>query len=326
MMERLGLKPGEVIESGMVTRGIERAQKKVEARNFDIRKNLLEYDEVMDKQRKFIYSQRQEVLEFSGLREKIVGMFEEVLEPILEAHAGNKDEPIEYDEIRSWVEHKIGEAVELDGLERVDRSELFDWIVDRMQDVFQKREQHYGEEEWSRVQRLLLLDTIDQKWKDHLHAMEVLKAGIGLRGYAQVDPKNEYKKEGYEKFKLLKESIADQVTNLIFKVELSSRSMIAPPPRMGQQPMASDPVTAQAMLEAAIAAGQAPPEVMDAVAKGAKVSVESRADQERKRREAEQRKSAQRQIAAGVKKVGRNEPCPCGSGIKYKKCCHPAFG
>jgi preprotein translocase subunit SecA len=214
MMQRLGLKKGEVIEAPMVTRGIERAQKKVEARNFDIRKNLLEYDEVMDKQRKFIYTQRQEVLEGVGYRRKILGMFEEVLEPIVHDYAGDKDEPVNYEEIKSWMTHKVGE-IDLEGFEQLPREQIFDSLVERFEKLYDERGQQLGEEDWVRLQKFMLLDTIDGKWKDHLHAMEVLKAGIGLRGYAQVDPKNEYKKEGYEKFKLLKSEIAEQVTTLI---------------------------------------------------------------------------------------------------------------
>ncbi|MCC6783055.1 MAG: preprotein translocase subunit SecA [Planctomycetes bacterium] len=330
MMEKLGLKSGERIESGMVTRGIERAQKKVEARNFDIRKNLIEYDEVMDKQRKFVYSQRQDVLEMTGLRDKVVGMFEELLEPVVQRYAGDKDQPVAWPEIRAWVTHKAGDWVDLNGLEQCERDGVFAFLMQRIEAALDKRTQQYGAETWDRVQQFLLLDSIDHKWKDHLHAMEVLKAGIGLRGYAQIDPKNEYKKEGWEKFTLLKEAIAEQVTGLVFRVELQrAPEPKRAPPRVAP-PMPTDPVTAQAMVEAMIAAGQAPPEVMAALAKGGQVRVRSQADAERERREAElkkaqeeARKRAEEQrikTAAAAQDVGRNDPCPCGSGKKFKKC------
>ncbi len=335
MMEKLGLKHGERIESPMVSRGIARAQKKVEARNFDIRKNLLEYDEVMDKQRKFIYTQRTQVLEEMDLRGKIIGMFEEVLDPVVERHAGDADEPVNFDEIEEWIVHKIGKEVDLNGLRDQERDNIFDWLVERVESVYEKRQEHYGEEDWIKVQSFVLLDTIDNKWKDHLHAMEVLKAGIGLRGYAQVDPKNEYKKEGYEKFELLKQAIADQVTDLIFKVELTPAE--AQPQRQVPFPQAppADPVTAQAMVEAMIAAGQAPPEVLEAVAKGAKVSVgrqpppqQAQPQQPAQQQQQQAAQPAQQPAAAQAVggKPGRNDPCPCGSGVKYKKCCSPAFG
>ncbi|MDP6928434.1 MAG: SEC-C metal-binding domain-containing protein, partial [Planctomycetota bacterium] len=321
MMEKLGLKHGERIESPMVSRAIAKTQKKVENRNFDIRKNLIEYDEVMDKQRKFIYGQRQEVLEKDGLRDKAIGMFEEVLDSVLERHASDKDKPVEFDEIESWLRHKCGAALELDGITDIEREELFDWIVARVEELYVKRQEHYGEEEWVKVQQYLLMETIDSKWKDHLHAMEVLKAGIGLRGYAQIDPKNEYKKEGFDKFEALKEAVADRVTDLVFKVELSSPDLEAPRQQMVPQHAPSDdPVMAQAMVEAMIAAGQAPPEVMEAVAQGASVSVEPSGT------DASETGSAGKAEAQRGVKVGRNEPCPCGSGVKYKKCCYPAFG
>jgi preprotein translocase subunit SecA len=340
MMEKLGLTHGERIESPMVTRGIARAQKKVEARNFDTRKSLLEYDEVMDKQRKFIYSQRNQVLEQVDLRAKIIGMFEEVLDPVIQRCAGDPDQPVNFDEIEKWLNHKMGSEIDLEGLRQQPREQLFDWIIARTEAVYERRREHYGDQDWARVQSFVLLDTIDAKWKDHLHAMEVLRAGIGLRGYAQVDPKNEYKKEGYEKFELLKQAIAEQVTDLIFKVQLQAQQA-APPPRMT---LPTDPVTAQAMVEAMIAAGQAPPEVLEAVAKGAKVSVQRQPPGAPSRpagqpvrpaaaaarpaapaRPAPAARTAPAAAAAAGSKPGRNDPCPCGSGIKYKKCCAPAF-
>ncbi|MCA8977182.1 MAG: preprotein translocase subunit SecA, partial [Planctomycetes bacterium] len=272
MMEKMGLKPGEVIDSPMVTRGIAKAQKKVEARNFDIRKHLIEYDEVMDKQRKFIYLQRQEGIEFKMLRAKVLGMFEEVLDPILELHAGNKDEPVEFDEIEAWLRHRCTEDLDLTGLREVPREELFSWIMGQVEKLHDARAEHYGED-WDAIQRFLIVDTIDNKWKDHLYAMEVLKNGIGLRGYAQVDPKNEYKKEGFEKFQLLKAEIADHVTGFVYKQPatdtvrdiVTGRAQRSQPqaPRMPQTPE-----ELQAFFEQLIAQGQIPQEVLDRMAKG----------------------------------------------------------
>ncbi|MEM7204397.1 MAG: preprotein translocase subunit SecA [Planctomycetota bacterium] len=329
MMEKLGLKHGERIESPMVSRGIARAQKKVEARNFDIRKNLLEYDEVMDKQRKFVYTQRDEMMRGEELRGKVVGMFEEVLEPVLQRYAGDPKEPPNFDEIEKWLSHKAGAELDLAGLREVEREQLFDDIVARVEKLYDRRQEHYGDEDWQRVQQFLLLDTIDNKWKDHLHAMEVLKAGIGLRGYAQVDPKNEYKKEGYEKFELLKAAIADQVTDLIFKVELTAAEA-QPQPVQRQAPLPPDPVTAQAMVEAMVAAGQAPPEVAEAISKGARVTVQPKGAPPPapapQAKPPQQQPSKAAPAAAPAKRPGRNDSCPCGSGVKYKKCCAPAFG
>ena len=155
--------------------------------------------------------------------------------------------------------------------------------------------------------------------------MEVLKHGIGLRGYAQMNPKDEFKKEGFQKFEMLKHAIADQVTDLIFKVELSAppelRQHHAP---MAPPPMPSDPATQQAIMEAMIAAGQAPPEIMEALARGETIRVHNEAEAAMQAQEAAAQQAAVK-AARGGKKPKRNDPCPCGSGIKYKKCCHPAF-
>ncbi len=275
MMERMGLKAGEVIDSPMVTRVIAKTQKKVEARNFDIRKHLLEYDEVMDKQRKFVYGQRQEALEYKGLRDKALGMFEEVLDPIVERYAGDKDKPVDHVELAKWLRHRCGDALDLDGIEQAPRDGLFRWIMDRVEKLHDARAQHYGEP-WNAMMRFLILDTIDHKWKDHLYAMEVLKTGIGLRGYAQVDPKNEYKKEGFEKFQLLKAEVADHVTGFLYKQEatdtirdvVTGRMQRAAPQPQPQLQMPRTPEELQQLFEQLVAAGRIPQPVLDRMAKG----------------------------------------------------------
>ncbi|MBP8299182.1 MAG: preprotein translocase subunit SecA [Planctomycetes bacterium] len=413
MMEKMGLKPGEVIDSPMVTRGLAKAQKKVEARNFDIRKHLLEYDEVMDKQRKFVYGQRQEALEYQGLREKVLGMFEAVLEPIVERYSGDKDQPVNYEEIRKWLVHRCAEELDLAGLEQVGREELFDWIMERAEKLHGRRAETYGEH-WDAIQRFLVIETVDNKWKDHLYAMEELKTGIGLRGYAQVDPKNEYKKEGFEKFLQLKTEIAEHVTGFLWKLEATDtiRDMLTgrlrreapqppPPPQMPRTPQ-----ELQALFEQLVAAGRIPQEVLDRMARGERFMLRATpegivlqqappegqpgepapgdapapqdgapstsSDQsaggdpsasseaasapaavaptasapipsappvmppsERRLAPAMQPPAPMRKptpppaggapSAGGAPKPGRNDVCPCGSGIKYKKCCAPAF-
>ncbi|HEB53295.1 MAG TPA: hypothetical protein ENI87_08585, partial [bacterium] len=385
MMERMGLKPGEVIDSPMVTRGIAKAQKKVEARNFDVRKHLIEYDEVMDKQRKFIYAQRQEALEYKGLRDKILGMFEEILEPVVLNHSADKDKPVEYDEIRAWLQHRCGDALDLTGLEQVPREQLFSWIMERVERLHDARAELYGEP-WNDVMRFLILETIDNKWKDHLYAMEVLKQGVGLRGYAQVDPKNEYKKEGFEKFQQLKAEIAEHICGFVYKQEATDtiRDLVTgklqqqrqqPPQQQMQMP--STPEELQALFESLIAAGKVPQEILDRMEQGEKFQLRATpqglvlvpegadphvgqanpggpaadaAPPSQLGAQPPQPPTPQQRLAPaqpprapqppapaakpkpkpmgrppGMPKPGRNDPCPCGSGIKYKKCCAPAF-
>ncbi|MFK7740655.1 MAG: preprotein translocase subunit SecA [Planctomycetota bacterium] len=411
MMERMGLKPGEVIDSPMVTRGIAKAQKKVEARNFDVRKHLIEYDEVMDKQRKFIYTQRQEALEYEGLRDKTLGMFEEVFEPLVERYSADKDKPVDYDEIKKWIWHRVDEDLNLDGLESAPREGLFSWIMERVEKLHDARGEHYGEA-WNDIQRFLVIDTIDNKWKDHLYAMEVLKQGVGLRSYAQIDPKNEYKKEGFEKFQALKEEIAEHVCGFVYKKEATDtiRDMVtgkrpapqqqAAPPQ-GQMQMPQTPEELQALFESLIAAGKVPQEILDRMQNGERFQLRvtpqglvlqpegddpnvgsanpgeasattapaqapapgtTPAPPPPPRPTPAQRLAPARPVShlqqggapaagaapaggapagagqpakaapkqpssrpAGMPKPGRNDACPCGSGIKYKKCCAPAF-
>jgi len=402
MMERMGLKSGEVIDSPMVTRGIAKAQKKVEARNFDIRKHLIEYDEVMDKQRKFIYTQRQGALVYEGLRDKILGMFEEVLEPVVETYSADKDKPVDYEEIKKWIFHRCddaaqpgssgdeaGEGLNLAGMEDVPREELFAWIMSRIEELHDSRAKLYGED-WDGVQRFLVLETIDNKWKDHLYAMDILKQGVGLRSYAQVDPKNEYKREGFEKFQQLKVEIADHICGFIYKKEATDtlREVVAgrmPTGRQQQAPqqqqMPQSPEELQALFESLIAAGKVPQEVLDRMAAGEKFALRATpqglvlqqedADNShigsanpgeapaapaaapaaappakpspvqrlaparpaggpmgggmRPPQPKPQMAGGPSKRAPGQPKPGRNDPCPCGSGIKYKKCCVPAF-
>ena len=374
MMEKMGLKEGEVIDSPMVTRGLAKAQKKVEARNFDVRKHLIEYDEVMDKQRKFIYAQRQEALEYEGLRDKTLGMFEEVLEPIVERYAADKDKPVDYEEIRAWLLHRCDEELDLDGLEQAPREELFSWVMARVEKLHDARGEVYGEP-WQDVQRFLILETIDNKWKDHLYAMEILKQGVSLRSYAQVDPKNEYKKEGFEKFQALKAEIADHICGFVYKREATDtirdlvtgkiqpqRQQQAPPPQVPQTPE-----ELQALFESLIAAGKVPQEILDRIEAGEKFQLratpqglalapaEAPAGAPAEAPAGAPASDAPPAVAAapaaeappaaappprpapppaapasrgrrpGVPKPGRNDPCPCGSGLKYKKCCAPAF-
>ena len=368
MMEKMGLKAGEVIDSPMVTRGIAKAQRKVEARNFDIRKHLIEYDEVMDKQRKFIYAQRQDGIEYKGLRANILGMFEEVLEPIIAMHSGNKDEPVEFDEIEKWLQHRCPDDLDFSGLREVPREQLFAWIMERVEKLHESRAAEYGED-WDSVLRFLIVDTIDNKWKDHLYAMDVLKNGIGLRSYAQIDPKNEYKKEGFEKFQMLKAEVADHVTGFVYKKQATDtiRDIVtgrAQRTQQAQQPrLPQTPEEMQQLFEQLVAAGQVPQEVLDRMAKGERFQLRATpegqlqlapadapaeaAPQPQPLPQQPQRLAMMPQGAAGRPlgqraaspkpmrplkpapkgpKPGRNDPCPCGSGIKYKKCCTPAFG
>jgi len=344
-MEKLGMKEGVPIESKMVSRAIEKAQKKVEDYHFEIRKNLLEYDGVMDEQRKTVYVVRQEVLEGEGLGEKTRQMIEgSVLRTV-----GNFEEDPEG--LRSWFQRSFGDelsaeiaqaAVGEDG----DSAKL----VETALDIYDRRQEELGADVLERIERYLLLHAIDTRWKDHLHAIDSLKAGIGLRGYAQKDPKNEYKREGYELFTKLMAAIEDEVASLVLRVEVGGdgaqrgQSYAAPKevysgaesshPKFGARPQARPAQARPAAAPRRVTASQA----FDAMAQQRRVQQVVAAQ---KSGQAASGQATAATAAAPAKKpntapsarpipkapaapaaplVGRNDPCPCGSGKKYKKC------
>jgi len=229
-MERLGMTEDTPIESGMVTRAIARAQKKVEDRNFEIRRNLLEYDEVMNEQRKEIYGTRQDVLEKIELREKVEFMFARAIE----RHARQVHFQ-DAEGFRTWFQRSFGFEVppEMAG-DATAKAGNPKPVIALVLQHYEEREKALGGEIMRQVERYLLLKALDDKWRDHLLAIDSLKAGIGLRGYAQVDPKTEYKKEGFQLFEQLLHAIEDEVTGLILRIQVdpaANRGLGTPPPR-----------------------------------------------------------------------------------------------
>ncbi len=227
-MERLGMTEGQAIESPMVTRAIEKAQKKVEQRNFEVRKNLLEYDEVMDEQRKVIYSARQDALEMRNLPERVGAMLEAVCTDKVQSIQGEKGAEPDLDGLVQWAHRKFGFDLPIGELRsRVKNPDaLRAFVTERVEARYREVEAKETPENMRRVEQYLLLTVIDQKWKDHLYNMDALKSGIGLRGYAQVDPKNEYKAEGYTMFETLLEEINDGVTDHLFKLHVPTKEEV----------------------------------------------------------------------------------------------------
>ncbi len=214
-MQRMGMSEGQQIESKMVSRAIEKAQKKVEDYNFEIRKSLLEYDEVMDKQRKTIYGVRQEVLESVGLKHKVLTMLASAIKRAAEVHSQDPEG------FQGWCQRTFGFDISQTAVEAAVSSEPnWDAVVAEVNAQYEAREQEAGEETLRRVEQYLLLNAIDGKWKDHLHALDALKTGIGLRGYGQLDPKNEYKREGFELFENLFAAVEDEVASLALRIRV----------------------------------------------------------------------------------------------------------
>jgi preprotein translocase subunit SecA len=340
-MEKLGMTEGQEIESGMVTRAIAKAQKKVEDRNFEIRKNLLEYDEVMDQQRKEVYGTRQDVLENVELKEKVLMMIERAVQRAAKVCAEDPEA------FNGWMGRSFGlELPQAGVVSVVEHSGSIEPALKAIEELYRAREQQVGEELMRRIEQYVLLNAIDTRWKDHLKAVDALKAGIGLRGYGQVDPKMEYKKEGFELFGKLYEAIEDEVASLVLRIRAKGEDegrAVAPEARTSPGAAAAAADAARRHLEAGAGAPQAPPARVTPVSKrmaerfqaefartGRLPIPDPPSAEEVKKRQQTLRKlqadqaAAQRaelaQLSKQMQDVGRNEPCPCGSGKKFKKC------
>ena len=286
-----GMVEGEPIEHRMVTKAIERAQKQVEGRNFEVRKHLLEYDDVMNKQREAIYELRKDILSGREGKEYVLRTAEDIIGYIIQTHCAEKADPRDWNlsEIRTDALAYFGIDLNQSDLEieEMGVEEIEEALVSAVKAKYGEKEERYGEEIMHTFERYVLLREVDQAWKDHLLALDHLKEGIGLRGYGQRDPKQEYKKESYEIFQQMKEHIEDSVVKKLFLFEPVSAEQLAAQHRRRQAPPAD--MRFSAPFKSA------------------------------------QRQKPQTMVRKG-EKVGRNDPCPCGSGKKYKKCCGSAAG
>ena len=289
LMERLGMEEGEVIEHKFVDKSIENAQRKVEGHNFDIRKHLLEYDNVMNDQRKAIYQLRRQVI--AANVEQTETMYLDLIDSAIVNLVGRCCPPKthfdewEIDSLEEMFKETFGLDAELGELQDITREELENRLYDRAEGLFKEKEELYTRDAYYSVARIIYLQTIDAMWKDHLRAMDNLREGISLRGYAQKDPKQEYKKEGYNLFATMHGAIGGDVLVKASRVVITTET--------------------QDDYEARLEARRA---------KQQKLMTRGPV---KKKEAAEKPQTVKRQGA----KVGRNDPCPCGSGKKYKKCC-----
>ncbi len=287
VMQRLKIPEDQPIEHPWVTKALERAQEQVERRNFDIRKQLLEYDDVMNKQREVIYRERAKVLEGKDPKEDILGMIEDMVDALVSEYADEKIRPEDWDTggLLAKVKYHFSTEIPSSALREVyDRKELGEIILEAVRKTYQQKEKRLGDELTRGLERMALLHTIDSDWKEHLYSMDILKEGIGLRGYGQHDPLIEYKREAYSVFEDLIQRIKQGVVEFIFKVEVSREPTF-------ERILAGSPDTPEPVL---IASDREIPETP---------APQPRGPYQRRAR-----------------KVGRNQPCPCGSGKKYKYC------
>jgi len=324
LMERLGMEEGVPIEHGMVTRAIERAQKQVEAQNFAVRKHLLEYDDVMNKQRESVYTLRREILDGTiHLNEDetvdseayYLALAEEQLEDQVERFAGKEIEPEEWDlpALNREVARLFGvESSALDALDLDDKdtTEIVDAIWALMKAAHEDKKTQIGADLLKRVGRDVMLQIVDAQWKDHLYSLDHLKEGIGLRGYGQRDPLVEYKKESFALFQDMKTRVEEEIVRYLSWLRpVAGRTPAAPAAARRPAQMTTNNPGAQtpsAFARTTAAAPAAPP--LPGGSQGAPQPARTGGD------------DAVKTVRREEPKVGRNEPCPCGSGKKYKKC------
>ena len=284
MLKRLGMKDGESIAHPWVNKALERAQGKVEARNFDIRKNLLKYDDVMNLQRKSIFSQRREIMESDNVSETIIEMREKVIDNLVWENIREDSDPSQWDIdlLKDKIKDKFGLNLPLDNWveeENFAGEELQDRINSETTRLFEEKKNRYGLEIIQTIEKQVLLQTIDKSWREHLLKLEHLRSVIGFRGYAQRDPLNEYKSEAYELFEVLLQTINEDVTKFMAFFQLVDSSKI----------------------------------------QNENSNAENTEFSYNKKNEYNE-KNPQNTVTANWGKVGRNSPCPCGSGKKFKNC------
>ncbi len=295
IMDRLGVQEGEVIKHSMVTKAIERAQKRVEAQNFSIRKHLLEYDDVMNQQREVIYDRRLAVLEGADLREDVLDLIKATIESKVEAHTSEKTYPEEWD----WVGLKqdllktflVDIKFDQKDIVQLTLEDLKEKLYKMALQIYEYKEKMLGEPLMRQLERYAMLRSLDDEWKEHLYDVDQLKTGIGLRAYGQRDPLIEYKKEAFGLFTDMLQRIDEQTLELIYKLQIEEK----------ERPRREEPTRQmKAVHQSAVGLGMSENQPAEEVAPGKPQPI--RVD----------------------KKVGRNDPCPCGSGKKYKKCCGAA--
>ncbi|MDO4705129.1 MAG: preprotein translocase subunit SecA [Comamonadaceae bacterium] len=289
IMERLKMPEGEAIEAGMVTRSIESAQRKVEARNFDIRKQLLDYDDVANEQRKVIYAQRNEVLDAASVAEVVAGMRQATFTDLVHRHvpADSMEEQwnvaaLDTELAQDWDLH-LNLAAQVQAADSITAEDVLDRVLEAANAAYEQKVAQVGAERFNHFERVVLLQTFDHAWREHLSALDYLRQGIHLRGFAQKQPKQEYKREAFELFRLMIDGASSEITRIIMRVKIQDPAEV-------EQAAEQMEDQAEAFTQRAIDHTNAEAAFADGGP------------------------------AQQVPRVGRNDPCPCGSGKKYKNC------
>jgi preprotein translocase subunit SecA len=325
LMFRLGMTEGVPIESKLISSRIENAQKSVEGQNFDARKHLLEYDDVMNKQRETIYAIRRSALEGKDQREYVMSIAEEVAGELVETYCPREQHPGQWNtaSFLAEVNSQFGIDAKAAGADpaALNHDELLEATVEAVKNRYTEKEKQLSPDLLRWLERRIVLDVVDTQWKDHLLSLDHLKEGIGLRGYGQKDPLVEFKKEAFVLFEDMMGRIDNETIRYLFHVQIQQEGGGPPPSEQARQPVPAGPRqlhgTATAVASAAARAEEAPAKLPDFAR-----ALERKQERQQKDLQFQAgaaRAEAPKPVRAGAK-VGRNDPCPCGSGKKYKKC------
>ena len=329
LMYRLGMTEGVPIESGLISRRIENAQKSVEAQNFDARKHLLEYDDVMNKQRETIYAIRRSALEGKDQRDYVLGIAEDVARELVNTYCPREQHPDQWNatQFLAEINSQFGVDAKATGANPASLSHdlLAEKTVEAVTQRYEEKEKQFSSELMRWLERRIILDVVDSQWKDHLLSLDHLKEGIGLRGYGQKDPLVEFKKEAFVLFEDMMARIDNETVRYLFHIQIQQAER--PPDEMQTHPDAQPRGPLSPRTSGAVAA------VASAAARASEpVSQQRLPDVARQLERKQQRQQQDLQFQTGAAqaeppkpvragaKVGRNDPCPCGSGKKYKKC------
>ena len=314
LMLRLGMEEDVPIESKLITRRIAKAQEAVEAQNFESRKHLLEYDDVNNKQRQAVYGMRRQLLEGIDQKERVMEMVQGIVEQSIDMRCPNDKHPDTWDlsALRNDILSQFGSKIELADLAQMSRDEMVDSLMERLRNKYQEKEDLVGADVMRQTERIVMLQVIDNQWKDHLLSMDELKQGIGNRAYGQKDPLVEYKKESYDLFTAMMDRIEDETVRYLYFLQVNT----------GVGPVLPFPTEEEEEEE------ETRPNASEQQRIAAKTTMEdfTRNIQRKKEKELAELQfvggdgsTSSKPVASG-QKVGRNDPCPCGSGKKYKKC------
>lgn len=325
LMQKLGMEEGEAIEHPWVTKAIENAQRKVEGHNFDMRKNLLEYDDVANDQRKVVYEQRAELMETTEMRDIVDELREEIIPDVVNQYIprGSLEEAWDLDGLKAELQRVTNQEFDVTGWlaesPNMPEEDITTRILTDLNDDYDRKEQAAGVEGLRNFERYVALQALDESWKEHLAGMDYLRQSVGLRGYAQKNPKQEYKREAFELFTTMLGEYKTQIVTVLSKVQVKSADQVEEAQAQAEAQDARQQVTEVSYEHKEVASALAD-EPNNEADTNADAAIAAAASERGEARQQSQTAASTQPVRRDMPKVGRNETCPCGSGKKYKAC------